>query len=90
MAAMQPLRAEAELTAPAGEATGPWKVHLPLTFGLQHLAPLWAQCMAPKVRLDLVLSDRIVDLVEEGSTSEYESQSCRPRHSSVVSSRLHG
>lgn len=60
--------AEAEITSRSGEATGQLKVSVPVSFGLLHLAPLWAEFMArhPKVALDLTLSDRMVDLVEEG------------------------
>jgi DNA-binding transcriptional LysR family regulator len=41
---------------------------VPFSFGLLHLAPLWAEFMAqhPKVVLDVTLADRVVDLVEEG------------------------
>src|SRR5512140_376961 len=60
--------AEAEITSRSGEATGQLKVSVPVSFGLLHLAPLWAEFMArhAKVVLDLTLSDRMVDLVEEG------------------------
>lgn len=60
--------AESEITARAGKATGQLKVSAPVSFGLLHLAPLWAGFMArhPAVTLDLTLSDRMVDLVEEG------------------------
>jgi DNA-binding transcriptional LysR family regulator len=60
--------AEGEITAHAGEAVGQLKVNVPVTFGLMHLAPLWAEFMTrhPKVTLDVTLSDRVVDLVEEG------------------------
>jgi len=60
--------AEAEVTARTGEAVGQLKVNVPVTFGLLHLAPLWAEFMAlhPKVTLDVTLTDRIVDLLEEG------------------------
>ncbi len=60
--------AESEITSRSGEATGQLKVSVPVSFGLLHLAPLWAEFMArhPKVVLDLTLSDRMVDLVEEG------------------------
>lgn len=60
--------AEAELTDRAGEAIGPLRVNVPVTFGLLHLAPLWPDFMArhPKVLLDVTLSDRVVDLVDEG------------------------
>ena len=60
--------AEAEITASSGEASGLLKINVPVTFGLLHLAPLWVEFMAlhPKVTLDVTLSDRVVDLVEEG------------------------
>jgi len=60
--------AEAEVTSRSGEAIGLLKVSVPVTFGELHLAPLWAKFMArhPKVALDVTLSDRVVDLVEEG------------------------
>ena len=60
--------AEAEITARKGEAAGLLKVTAPQTFGLLYLAPLWALFMArhPKVRVDVMLSDRVTDLVEEG------------------------
>ena len=60
--------AEAEITSRSGEATGLLRVNAPFTFGLLHLAPLWMAFMAshPKLTLDVTLSDRVVDLVEEG------------------------
>lgn len=60
--------AEAEITAHAGEAVGQLKVNVPVSFGLMYLAPLWAEFMSlhPKVTLDVALSDRMVDLVDEG------------------------
>jgi DNA-binding transcriptional LysR family regulator len=59
--------AEAEITSRAGEASGLLKVNAPVSFGIIHLAPLWAEFMArhPGVTLDITLSDRVVDLVEE-------------------------
>ncbi|MFS8978952.1 substrate binding domain-containing protein [Cupriavidus necator] len=41
---------------------------MPLTFGILHLAPLWAAFMEthPQVDLDITLNDRVVDLVDEG------------------------
>ncbi len=60
--------AEAEATARAVQASGLLKISVPVTFGLLHLAPLWSDFMAthPQVRMDVTLSDRVVDLVEEG------------------------
>jgi DNA-binding transcriptional LysR family regulator len=60
--------AEAEITARSGEASGLLKVNVPVTFGLMHLAPLWPIFLErhPKLDLDITLSDRVVDLVEDG------------------------
>jgi DNA-binding transcriptional LysR family regulator len=60
--------AEAEVTSRSGEAAGRLEVNAPVTFGLLHLARLWPQFMErqPKVSLNVTLSDRVVDLVEEG------------------------
>ncbi|MFM2055668.1 MAG: hypothetical protein RLY71_53 [Pseudomonadota bacterium] len=60
--------AEAEITSQAGEAVGQLKVNVPVSFGLLHLAPLWAAFLTqhPKVTLEVTLSDRVVDLVDEG------------------------
>jgi DNA-binding transcriptional LysR family regulator len=60
--------AEAEITAHTGTAIGQVKVNVPVSFGLLQLAPLWAEFMAlhPQVTLDVTLSDRVVDLVDEG------------------------
>jgi DNA-binding transcriptional LysR family regulator len=60
--------AEAEITARSGEASGLLKANVPVTFGLMHLAPLWPALMArhPGLALDVTLSDRVADLVEEG------------------------
>lgn len=60
--------AEAEISARSGEASGLLKVNVPVTFGLMHLAPLWPAFLTlhPKLGLDITLSDRVVDLVEDG------------------------
>ncbi len=60
--------AEAELSARSGQAVGTLKVSAPVSFGLLYLAPVWAGFMAaqPQVKLDVTLSDRMVDLVDEG------------------------
>jgi DNA-binding transcriptional LysR family regulator len=44
------------------------KINVPVTFGLMHLAPLWPAFLArhPKLSIDITLSDRVTDLVEEG------------------------
>ena len=60
--------AEAELSASSTEPTGLLRITAPLTFGVLHLAPLWARFTAEhaQVSLDITLSDRVADLVEEG------------------------
>ncbi|HKJ52335.1 MAG TPA: LysR family transcriptional regulator [Gammaproteobacteria bacterium] len=60
--------AEAELGARGGTARGLLRINAPVSFGISHLAPLWPEFQAryPEVRLDVELSDRIVDLLEEG------------------------
>jgi len=44
------------------------RINAPVTFGIMHLAPLWGRFRAvqPKVTLDVTLSDRVVDIVDEG------------------------
>ena len=60
--------AEAELSTRSGVARGLLRVNAPVTFGIIHLAPLWSAFreLYPQVRLDVTLSDRVVDLIEEG------------------------
>jgi len=61
---------EAEEAAHAGTAhpRGVLRVTSSITFGARHLAPVLASFMAryPEVQVDIELSDRAVDLVEEG------------------------
>lgn len=80
--------AEAEITVRAGEAVGQLKVNAPVSFGLMHLALLWPQFMAlhPKVTLDVTLTDRIVDLLDEGY--DLAVRIARLPSSSLVSRRL--
>jgi DNA-binding transcriptional LysR family regulator len=60
--------AEAEITSRSGQAVGLVKINAPVTFGILHLADLWGAFKAehPQVTLDVTLSDRVVDLVDEG------------------------
>src|SRR5438132_5255893 len=50
------------------EPRGTIRLNAALTFGILHLAPIIDAFLAkyPQVRIDVTLSDRIVDLVEEG------------------------
>ena len=59
---------EAETSSGSGEATGLLRINAPTSFGNLHLAPLWGPFAQahPDVALDVALSDRVVDLVEEG------------------------
>lgn len=60
--------AEAELSSRSEAASGLLRVNAPVTFGVLHLAPLWGvfRNRFPKVSLDVTLTDRVVDLVDEG------------------------
>lgn len=60
--------AESEITQRSGKAVGLLKVSAPVSFGVRYLAPLWAEFMQahPQLSLEVWLSDRMVDLVEEG------------------------
>jgi DNA-binding transcriptional LysR family regulator len=60
--------AEAEVSERTAEATGVLRVNVPVTFGVLHLAPLWGRfrTLHPRVTFDITLSDRVVDVVEEG------------------------
>ncbi|NEZ04995.1 LysR family transcriptional regulator [Wenzhouxiangella sp. XN201] len=60
--------AEAEITERSAEAIGRLRINAPVSFGVQHLAGLWGDFLErhPRLKLDITLSDRSVDLVEEG------------------------
>ncbi|MES2979283.1 MAG: LysR family transcriptional regulator [Pseudomonadota bacterium] len=59
---------EAELSTRSDSASGLLKVSVPVSFGVQHLAPLWSEFLAthPRVTLDVQLADRVIDLLDEG------------------------
>ncbi|CUJ59456.1 D-malate degradation protein R [Achromobacter xylosoxidans] len=61
-------QAEAEVGFSSQQAQGALRVTAPYSFGVMHLSPLWGRFSAqhPLVTLDLVLSDQVVDIVEEG------------------------
>jgi DNA-binding transcriptional LysR family regulator len=60
--------AEEEIQNKRTSPTGLIRINAPLTFGILHLAPLWGKFtgLYPDVRLEVTLSDRLVDLVDEG------------------------
>lgn len=67
--ALAELRAgRATLESGRREATGRLRVSAPLLFGRRCVAPVLARLAArhPRLELDLALSDRLVDLVEDG------------------------
>ena len=80
--------AEAEISSRAGVASGLLKVNVPVSFGILHLAPLWAEFMArhPSVTLEITLSDRVVDLVDEGF--DVAVRIARLPNSTLISRRL--
>lgn len=69
-------------------AVGLLKINVPLSFGISHLAPLWGAFLAlhPEVELDVTLSDRVVDIVDEGF--DLAIRITRLPDSSLVSRRL--
>jgi DNA-binding transcriptional LysR family regulator len=60
--------AEAEITEHGAEAIGRLRINVPVSFGILHLAGLWGGFLDqhPRLKLDITLSDRTIDLVEEG------------------------
>lgn len=60
--------AEDDVSHRSAQARGLLRVNVPVSYGLSHLAVLWPGFMQkyPEVNLDVTLSDRVVDLVEEG------------------------
>ena len=60
--------AEDDVSHRSAQARGLLRVNVPVSYGLSHLAGQWPDFMQkhPEVTLDVTLSDRVVDLVEEG------------------------
>lgn len=80
--------AEEEITARNDTASGLLRINAPFTFGVLHLAPLWGafRVQHPKVKLEVTLADRLVDLVEEGF--DVAIRIARLENSTLVSKRL--
>jgi DNA-binding transcriptional LysR family regulator len=80
--------AESEITSRAGEAAGLLRISAPVSFGILHLSDAWAAFKArhPKVTFNITLTDRVVDLVEEGLDLAIRIN--RLRDSTLVSRRL--
>lgn len=70
------------------QASGQLRISAPVSFGIAHLAPLWAGLLerAPAVRLMISLSDALVDIVGEGF--DLAIRIARPAASSLVHRRL--
>lgn len=66
------------------QASGRLRVNAPLSFGVTRLAALWPEFMLrhPGVELEVDLSDRLVDLVEEGY--DMAIRITKPRDSSLI------
>ncbi|KPW93398.1 Transcriptional regulator [Pseudomonas syringae pv. coryli] len=60
--------AEEAVSSAAPEPVGVLRVNAPVSFGVLHLGPIWAEFMKayPRGELDISLNDRLVDLVEGG------------------------
>ncbi len=59
---------EEEISSRGLKASGTLRLTAPVSFGIRHLGPLWSDFLKayPEVKVDLELSDRVVNLVEEG------------------------
>ena len=57
-----------EVSHRAVKARGTLRINVPFSYGVIRLAPLWSKFMEqhPDVLLDITLSDRVTDLVDEG------------------------
>lgn len=80
--------AESEITSRTGEAIGLLRVSAPVSFGILHLGDVWAAFKSrhPKVTFDVTLSDRVVDIVEEGF--DLAIRISRLQSSSLISRKL--
>jgi DNA-binding transcriptional LysR family regulator len=80
--------AEESVSSSAPEPSGILRINAPVSFGVIHLAPVWAEFMQlyPKIELDISLNDRIVDLVEDGFDAAV--RIARLENSSLVGRRL--
>jgi len=80
--------AERAVSLLQSEPRGLLRVNAPVTFGVEHLAPLVARLMArhPELQVDLTLEDRMVDLVAEGH--DVAVRIGRPADSSLIARKL--
>ncbi len=80
--------AERAVTRLHAEPRGTLRVNAPMSFGHLHVAPAMAEFMAryPDLRVEMILNDRIVDLVDEGFDVAIRIQ--RMSDSSLVARKL--
>jgi DNA-binding transcriptional LysR family regulator len=81
--------AEAELSAQASRISGRLRINVPVSYGIRFLAPLCAgfKELNPAIELDVVLTDRLTDMVEEGY--DLAIRIGKPSNSSLISRPLH-
>ncbi|OCG13509.1 LysR family transcriptional regulator [Gilliamella sp. App6-5] len=67
---------------------GMLRINVPVSFGILYLAPLWQKFIDkyPNIELDITLSDRVVDLLEEGY--DLAVRISRLENSSLISRKL--
>ncbi|THU05377.1 LysR family transcriptional regulator [Lampropedia puyangensis] len=60
--------AEAEASSKVLEPSGIVRINAPVSFGIRYLTPVWEQLLKrhPKIDIELSLTDRVVDLIDEG------------------------
>ncbi|WP_437882051.1 LysR family transcriptional regulator [Pseudomonas sp. LRF_L74] len=80
--------AERSVASDEQEPSGTLRINAPVSFGIQHLGPLWSAFISryPKIELDITLNDRLVDLLEEGY--DLAVRIARMENSSLVGRRL--
>lgn len=80
--------ADSEAAEMTGSVRGTLRVNVPESFGILRLADLWAPFLAacPDLRLEVTLSDRVVDLLEAGC--DFALRIARLADSSVVARQL--
>ncbi|KKW68267.1 LysR family transcriptional regulator [Lampropedia cohaerens] len=60
--------AEAEATSRVLEPSGTVRINAPVSFAVRYMGPVWREVLHryPKIEVDLTLTDRVVDLIDEG------------------------
>ncbi len=83
-------KAEDAVTELQGEPQGKLKVSCPMSFGRLHVAPLIPKLMKryPKLKVELIMDDRTVDLIAEGLDVAIRSSSGGLPDSSLVARKL--